>query len=204
MEIKASQVKELRERTGTGMMECKSALVESNGDIDAAIALLRKKGLSAVAKKAHRATQEGLIGSYIHIGGKIGVLVEVNCETDFVARTDDFQQLTREIAMHVAASAPRFLGREEVTEEILAKEREIYKAQAALTGKPAPVIEKIVDGKLDKFYGETCLLEQPWVKDPSMTVQEFISSHVAKFGENIRIRRFSRFVLGEGLDQDAS
>jgi len=203
-EIKASLVKELRERTGTGMMECKSALVESNGDIDAAIALLRKKGLSAVAKKAHRATQEGLIGSYIHIGGKIGVLVEVNCETDFVARTDDFQLLAREIAMHVAASAPRFLAREEVTDEILAKEREIYKAQAALTGKPAAVIDKIVDGKLDKFYGETCLLEQPWVKDPSMSVQEYISSHVAKFGENIRIRRFSRFVLGEGLDQEAS
>ncbi len=204
MEIKASLVKELRERTGTGMMECKSALVESRGDIDAAIALLRKKGLSAVAKKAHRATQEGLIASYIHIGGRIGVLVEVNCETDFVARTDDFQQLTREIAMHVAASAPRFLAREEVTEETLAKEREIYKAQAALTGKPAPVIEKIVVGKIDKFYGETCLMEQPWVKDPSMTVQEFVSSHVAKFGENIRIRRFSRFVLGEELDQEAS
>ncbi len=200
MEIKASLVKELRERTGTGMMECKNALVEAGGDLDAAIALLRKKGLSAVAKKAHRETGEGVIGSYIHIGGKIGVLVEVNCETDFVARTDDFQQLTREIAMHIAASAPRFLAREEVTPKILEAEREIYREQALKTGKPAQVVDKIVDGKLDKFYSEACLLEQPWVKDPSLSVQEHISSYVAKLGENIRVSRFARFALGESLE----
>ena len=197
MDIKASQVKELRERTGTGMMQCKSALVESQGDIEAAIKILRKKGLSAVAKKSHRQTTEGLIGSYVHIGGKIGVLVEVNCETDFVARTDDYKELVKDLSMHVAASAPRFVSREEVTPEILDQEREIYREQALKTGKPANVVEKIVEGKLNKFYAEACLLEQPFVKDPTITVQDRVSTCVAKIDENIRVRRFSRFALGE-------
>jgi elongation factor Ts len=200
MEITASMVKELRERTGTGMMECKAALVEAAGDMEAAITILRKKGLSAVEKKAHRETSEGLVGSYIHPGGKIGVLVEVNCETDFVARTDQFKQLVKDISMHIAASAPRFIQREEVTREVLDVEREIYRAQAAQTGKPAQVAEKIVEGKMEKFYAEACLLEQPFVKDPTATVKELVSSMIAKVGENIRVRRFARFVLGEGSD----
>jgi len=200
MEITASQVKELRERTGTGMMECKTALVEAQGDIEGAIAILRKKGLSAGAKKAHRETSEGLVGAYIHVGGKIGVIVEVNCETDFVARTADFQQLVKDISMHVAASAPRFVSREEVTAETLASEREIYTVQAAKTGKPAPVVEKIVDGKIEKFYAEACLMEQPFVKDPGITVKDLISTYIGKLGENIRVKRFARFVLGEGVE----
>ncbi|HKY32156.1 MAG TPA: translation elongation factor Ts [Candidatus Polarisedimenticolia bacterium] len=204
MDITASQVKELRERTGTGMMECKSALVEAKGDIEQAIAILRKKGLSAGAKKAHRETSEGQVGSYIHVGGKIGVMVEVNCETDFVARTTDFQQLVKDISMHVAASAPRFVGRDEVTEDVLAAEREIYREQALKTGKPAAVVDKIVEGKVEKFYAEACLLEQPFVKDPSITVQDLVSSYIAKLGENIRVRRFARFVLGESHDSRKS
>jgi elongation factor Ts len=200
MEITASMVKDLRERTGTGMMECKAALVEAAGDMEAAIAVLRKKGLSAVAKKAHRETSEGLVGSYIHPGGKIGVMVEVNCETDFVARTDPFKQLVKDISMHIAASAPRFVQREEVTREVLDAEREIYRAQAAQTGKPPHVAEKIVEGKMEKFYTEACLLEQPFVKDPTATVKDLVSSMIAKVGENIRVRRFARFVLGEGSD----
>jgi len=201
MEITASMVKELRSRTGAGMMECKHALVESGGDMEKGISILRKKGLSAVAKKAHRETSEGVVGSYIHPGGKIGVLVEVNCETDFVARTDDFQALVKDLSLHVAASAPRVVSREEVTEDLLEAEREIYREQAAKTGKPPAVIEKIVDGKLEKFYAEACLLEQPFVKDPSISVQERIAATVAKLGENIRVRRFARFVLGEGSDK---
>jgi len=204
MEITASQVKELRERTGTGMMECKTALVEAKGNLDEAIAILRKKGLSAGAKRAHRATQEGQIASYIHVGGKIGVMVEVNCETDFVARTADFQQLTKDLSMHVAASAPRFVSREEVKPSDLEQERVIYREQAAKTGKPAAVVEKIVEGKLEKFYAETCLLEQPFVKDPTITVQDHVSSFVAKLGENIRVRRFVRFALGENVEDTAS
>ena len=200
MEITASMVKELRERTGTGMMECKTALVEAQGDLEGAIAILRKKGLSAGARKAHRETQEGLVGSYIHVGGRIGVLVEVNCETDFVARTPNFQQLTKDIAMHVAASAPRFIRREEVTQQLLDEERAIYREQAAKSGKPAAVVDKIVEGKLEKFFAESCLLEQPFVKDPTITVQDLISSSIAKIGENIRVRRFARFVLGESSD----
>ena len=200
MEITAPMVKELRERTGTGMMECKSALVEARGDMDEAISILRKKGLSAGAKKAHRETLEGQVGSYIHVGGKIGVLVEVNCETDFVARTGDFQQLVKDLSMHVAASAPRFVGREQVTSKDIEAEREIYREQALKTGKPAAVVDKIVDGKVEKFYAEACLLEQPFVKDPSITVQDLISSYIAKLGENIRVRRFARFVLGESQD----
>ena len=200
MQITAGMVRELRERTGTGMMECKEALSEASGNIDEAIAILRKKGLAAVAKRAHRATSEGLVGSYIHPGGRIGVLVEVNCETDFVARTPEFQQMVKDVSMQVAASAPRFLSREEVTPELLEKEREIYRDQAMRTGKPPAVVEKIVDGKMEKFYSEACLLEQPFVKEPSMTVNELIASQISKTGENIRVRRFCRFVLGEGTE----
>jgi elongation factor Ts len=198
MQINATQVKELRERTGTGFMECKEALAEAKGDIEEAISILRKKGLAAVSKRAHRATTEGIVGSYIHPGGRIGVLVEVNCETDFVARTDEFQQLVKDLCMQVAASAPRFLGREEVTPEILAKEREIYRDQAARSGKPEKILDKIVEGKMEKFYSEACLLEQPFVKDPAMTVNELMAGAIARTGENMRIRRFCRFVLGEG------
>ena len=186
------------------MMECKTALVEAKGDMEQAIAILRKKGLSAGAKKAHRETSEGLVGSYIHVGGKIGVLVEVNCETDFVARTADFQQLVKDISMHVAASAPRFVSREEVTPDLLEAERVIYSEQAAKTGKPPAVVEKIVDGKIEKFYAETCLTEQPFVKDPSITVKDLVSSLIGKLGENIRIKRFARFVLGEGAESKKS
>jgi len=201
MEITASMVKELRERTGTGLMECKGALAEASGNMDEAIAILRKKGLASAAKRAHRATSEGLVGSYVHPGGRIGVIVEVNCETDFVARTADFQQLVKDVCMHVAAASPRFLQREDVTEEILAKEREIYREQAARTGKPEKVLDKIVDGKMEKFYAETCLLEQAFVKDPAITVKDLVAAAVAKTGENMRIRRFARFVLGEGAEE---
>ena len=198
MQINASQVKELRERTGTGFMECKEALAEAKGNIDEAIAILRKKGLAAASKRAHRATSEGIVGSYVHPGGRIGVLVEVNCETDFVARTDEFRQLVKDLCMQVAAAAPRFLDREEVTPEILGNEREIYRAQAAASGKPEKVLDKIVEGKMEKFYSETCLLEQPFIKDPSTTVKDLVNAAIAKTGEHMRVRRFCRFVLGEG------
>jgi len=197
MEITASSVKTLREKTGVGMMECKRALVEAAGDMSEAETILRKRGLAAAAGKSGRATAEGSIGSYIHPGSRIGVLVELNCETDFVARTDDFQQLLKDIAMHVAASSPRFVSREEVTPAVLEKEREIYRDQAAATGKPAAVVEKIVDGKLEKFYEEFCLLEQPFVKDQDTTVGNLIAQKVAKLGENIRVSRFVRFQLGD-------
>ena len=203
MAISAAQVKELRERTGVGMMECKSALEQSGGDLSEAEKILRKKGLAAAEKKAARATSEGAIGSYIHAGGKLGVLVEINCETDFVARTPQFQQLLKDVAMHVAASNPRFVSRDEVTPGVLEAEREIYRAQAAATGKPPAVVEKIVEGKLEKYYEEFCLLEQPFVKDPETTVGGMVSQQVAKIGENIRIRRFVRFRLGDGLDTPA-
>ena len=196
MEITAQMVKELRDQTGAPMMDCKKALAESDGDIEAAIDYLRQKGMSAAAKKAHRETAEGVVGSYIHAGGKIGVLVEVNCETDFVARTDDFQELVKEIAMHVAAADPRFVRREEVTEEVLDREREIYKQQALDSDKPENIVERIVEGKMEKFYGETVLLEQPFVKDPDRTVEERIAETVGKLGENIQVRRFARFELG--------
>ena len=198
MDIKADQVKELREKTGVGMMECKSALSEAKGDIEAAITILRKKGLASLAKKAGRETREGLIGSYVH-GGKIGVLVEVNCESDFVARTADFQALAKDLAMHVAASDPRFLRKEDVTEDVLAKEREIYKELARSEGKPDSVLDRIVEGRLGKFYSQTCLLEQPFVKDPNgAPVREHIASLIQKLGENIQVARFVRFKLGEG------
>jgi elongation factor Ts len=197
MQITAAMVKELRERTSAGMMECKAALGEAGGNLDEAVSILRKKGLASAAKRAGRSTSEGLVGSYVHPGGRIGVLLEVNCETDFVARTEEFQQLVKDLSMHVAAAAPRFLKREDVTEAILAKEREIYREQAARTGKPEKVLDRIVDGKMEKFYSEACLLEQPFVKDPSISVQDLLTAAIAKTGENMRIRRFARYALGE-------
>jgi elongation factor Ts len=195
--ISAQQVKELRDRTGVGFAACREALVEAGGDIERAIDLLRKKGQATAAKKAQRATSEGLVSCYIHAGGKIGVLIEVNCESDFVARTDDFQRLCHDVAMHIAALDPRFLRREDVTQETLDREREIYKEQAKATGKPEAVIEKIVSGKMEKFYEENCLYEQHFIKDEGLTVKELIDHTIAKIGENIAVRRFSRFKVGE-------
>ncbi len=195
--IPAQLVKELRERTNAGFADCRAALVEANGDIEKAISVLRKKGQAAAAKKATREATEGLVGSYIHAGGKIGVLVELNCESDFVARTDAFIQLSHDIAMHIAALDPRYVRREEVTPEMLAKEKEIYKAQALATGKPEAVVEKITTGKMEKFYEENCLYEQHYIKDESVTIGEMIAQAIAKLGENIAIRRFVRFKVGE-------
>ena len=201
MQVTAQMVKELRERTGAPMMQCKSALTESGGSIEDAIHLLRKKGLAAAAKKAGRTTAEGAVGSYIHAGGKIGVLVEVNCETDFVGRTDDFQALVKDIAMHVAAADPRFLRREEVTEGDLERERDVYRGQVRAEGKPEHLIDRIVNGKMEKFYSDTVLLEQPFVKNPDQTVGEMITEKIAHLGENIQLRRFVRFRLGEGIEK---
>ena len=195
--IPAQLVKQLRERTGAGFAACREALIEAQGNLESAIDILRKKGQAAAAKKAQRATSEGLVGSYIHAGGKIGVLVEVNCESDFVARTEDFQRLCHDVAMHIAALDPRFLRREEVTQEILDREREIYKDQAKQTGKPEPVIDKIVNGKMEKFYEENCLYEQHFIKDEGVTIKELVDQAIAKVGENIAVRRFSRFKVGE-------
>ncbi len=195
--IPAQQVKQLRERTGAGFNDCRAALIETGGDLEQAINVLRKKGQAAAQKKAQRQASEGLVGSYIHAGGKIGVLVEVNCESDFVARTEEFQRLCHDVAMHIAALDPRFLRREEVTPEILDREREIYREQARASGKPEPVIEKIVTGKMEKFYEENCLYEQHFIKDEAMTVKELIDQAIAKLGENIAVRRFSRFKVGE-------
>jgi elongation factor Ts len=197
MQIPAQLVKQLRERTSAGFNDCRAALVEANGDLEKAIDILRKKGQAAAAKKAQREASEGLVGSYIHAGGKIGVLVELNCESDFVARTEAYQQLSHDIAMHIAALDPRYVRREEVTPEMLEKEREIYKAQALATGKPEAVVEKIVTGKMEKFYEENCLYEQHYIKDESVTIGEMIAQAVAKLGENISIRRFVRFKVGE-------
>jgi elongation factor Ts len=197
VQIPAQLVKELRERTGAGFSDCRNALIEANGVIEKAIEILRKKGQAAAAKKAQREASEGLVGSYIHAGGKIGVLVELNCESDFVARTDAFQQLSHDIAMHIAALDPRYVRREEVTPEMLEKERDIYKAQALATGKPEAVVEKIVNGKMEKFYEENCLYEQHFIKDESVTIGEMIAQSIAKLGENISIRRFARFKVGE-------
>ncbi|MGA2260434.1 MAG: translation elongation factor Ts [Acidobacteriota bacterium] len=196
MNITADVVKTLREKTGVGFMECKNALQEANGDLEAAVTILRKKGLSASARKASRETKEGSIGCYVH-NGKIGVMVEVNCESDFVARNADFQTLIHDIAMQVVASDPRFIRKEDVTEDVLAKEREIFREQARTTGKPDNVLDKIVEGRLAKFYAEACLLEQPFVKEPSISVKDHIASHVQKIGENIQVRRFVRYRLGE-------
>src|SRR6266849_3609043 len=197
VQIPAQLVKELRERTNAGFADCRAALVEANGDIEKAISVLRKKGQAAAAKKAQREASEGLVGSYIHAGGKIGVLVELNCESDFVARTDAFQQLSHDIAMHVAALDPGDVRREEVTPEMLEKEREIYRAQAVATGKPENVVEKIVTGKMEKFYEENCLYEQHYIKDEGQTISEMVNGAIAKLGENISIRRFARFKVGE-------
>ena len=195
--ITAAQVKELREKTNAPMMDCKQALTESKGDMEGAIVLLRKKGVATAAKKATRATSEGTVTSYIHAGGKIGVLVEVNCESDFVARTEDFKTLVHDIAMHIAATDPRYVRKEDVTPDAFEKEKDIFRAQAAQTGKPAPVIEKIVEGKMGKFYEEVCLYEQPFIKDQTMTVHQLIASVVGKLGENISVRRFARFKVGD-------
>ena len=197
MEIPAKLVKELRERTGAGFSDCRAALVEAAGVIEKAIEILRKKGQAAAAKKATREATEGLVGSYIHAGGKIGVLVEVNCESDFVARTEAFHQLCHDIAMHVAALDPRYVRREEVTPDMLEKERDIYRAQALASGKPEAVVEKIVNGKMEKFYEENCLYEQHYIKDEGVTIGEMVNNAIAKLGENIAIRRFARFKVGE-------
>jgi elongation factor Ts len=197
MEIPAKLVKELRERTGAGFSDCRAALIEASANIEKAIEILRKKGQAAAAKKAQREASEGLVGSYIHAGGKIGVIVELNCESDFVARTEAFQQLSHDIAMHIAALDPRYVRREDVTPEMLEKERDIYKAQALATGKPENVVDKIVSGKMEKFYEENCLYEQHYIKDESVTIGEMISQAIAKLGENISIRRFVRFKVGE-------
>jgi len=201
MKITADMVRDLRERTGAGMLDCKKALEESGGDAEKAIEILRKRGLAAAAKKAGRVAAEGAVGSYIHAGGKIGVLVEVNCETDFVARTDEFQELVRDVAMHIAAAEPRFVSREEVTDEVLATERRIYREQALEQGKPEAVVDRIVDGKVGKFYAEAVLLEQPFIKDPDKTIGDLLAEKIAKIGENIRVRRFSRYRLGEGIEK---
>jgi elongation factor Ts len=203
MQISAQLVKELRERTGAGFSDCRAALVEADGVIEKAVEILRKKGQAAAARKATREATEGLVGSYIHAGGKIGVLVEVNCESDFVARTEAFQLLCHDIAMHIAALDPKYVRREEVTPEMLEKEREIYRAQAQATGKPEAVVEKIVTGKMEKFYEENCLYEQHYIKDEGVTIGEMVKSAIAKLGENITIRKFARFKVGEIGDSSA-
>jgi elongation factor Ts len=197
-EINAAMVKKLRDLTGAGMMECKAALTEAGGDIEAATTILRKRGLAQAGKKAGRATKEGVVGSYIHMGGKIGVLVEVNCESDFVARTDDFQNLAREVAMHIAAANPQYVRREEVPADVLDRERAIYRGQMEGQKKPEAVLDKIVEGKLNSFYEQVCLLDQPSIRDPKLTIGQIVTAAIAKMGENIAIPRFVRFKLGEG------
>ncbi len=195
--ITADQVKQLRDKTGAGMMDCKTALTEAGGDAEKAVELLRKKGLASAAKRAGRTAKDGMIAHYIHMGGKLGVLVEVNCETDFVARTEDFQTLGKELAMHIAAADPRYVKREDIPPAVLEKEREIYRAQFAGSGKPENVIEKIVDGKLESYYAQVCLLDQPSVRDPNVTIKQMITNAAAKTGENVTVSRFVRFKLGE-------
>src|SRR4051812_42477055 len=197
IEITAAMVKQLRDKTGAGMMECKAALAEANGNIDDAITLLRKRGLAQAAKRAGRTTAQGMIGSYIHMGGKIGVLVEVNCESDFVARTEDFQNLVKEIGMHIAAADPKWVRREDVPAEAVDKEKSIYRAQMENTGKPANVLDKIVEGKLGSFYSQFVLLDQPSIRDNNVTIGQLITQATAKTGENIQINRFVRFRVGE-------
>ena len=197
MKITAEQVKKLREQTGAPMMECKRALEEAKGNTDEAYTVLRKRGQAAAAKRAGRATKEGLVGSYVHAGGKIGVIAEVNCESDFVARNGEFQELVHDIAMHIAATAPRFIRKEEISDEVMAKEQDVFRAQAEKSDKPSAVVERMVEGRLGKFYEESCLYEQRFVRDPGQTIAELIASKVAKFGENINVSRFSRFKIGE-------
>ena len=195
--ISATQVKELREKTGAPMMDCKHALTEAKGDLEQAVVLLRKKGISVAGKKASRVTREGAVASYIHAGGKIGVLLEVNCESDFVARTDDFKELVHDIAMHIAASDPKFVRKEDVTPADFAREKEIYLAQAVASGKPPNIAEKMVAGKMEKFYEEVCLLEQPFIRDQTISIGQLVATKIGKLGENIAVRRFARFKVGE-------
>ena len=199
--ITAEQVKELRERTGAGMMDCKKALTETNGDMDKACDFLREKGLAAAAKRAGKVAAEGLIESYIHGGGRIGVLLELNCETDFVAKTDNFKSLAKDIAMQIAASNPTYVRREEVPADIVNHEREVLRAQAINEGKPAHIAEKMVEGRVEKYYKEVCLMEQPFIKDSDKIVSQVITENIAKIGENISIRRFTRYLLGEGIEK---
>ncbi len=197
MEIKASQVKELRDKTGAGMMDCKKALMEAEGDMDKAVEILRKKGIAKAEKKASREAKDGLVEAYIHPGGKLGVLVEVNCETDFVANTADFKEFVHNLAMHIAASNPLAIDRESIPEEVVEKEMRIYREQAIESGKPEHIVEKIATGKLEKFYSENVLLEQAYIRDPEKTIKDYLTEMVAKLGENISIRRFVRFQIGE-------
>ena len=201
MEVTAALVKELRERTGAGMLDCKKMLIEANGDMDKAIDLLREKGLAAAAKKAGRIAAEGLVDSYIHMGGKIGVLVEVNCETDFVANTDRFKALCHDVAMHIAAAKPEFLDKADVPTDNLEKEKEVLRAQALNEGKPEKIVERMVEGRIEKYYKEVCLMEQPFVKDPDKTIRDLISEATVAIGEKISVRRFVRFERGEGIEK---
>jgi elongation factor Ts len=203
-EITAQLVKQLRERTGAGMMDCKKALIEANGDIGAAEVVLRKRGIASAGKKSARATRQGLIGSYIHSGGQLGVLVEVNCESDFVARTDDFKELVHDIAMHIAAADPRYIRQEDVPPEVLEKEREIQRARAIFEGKPEKVADRVVEGRMVKYYEEVCLLEQPFVKEASLTVGQLIKTKIAKLGENITVSRFTRYKVGDVAAAEAA
>jgi elongation factor Ts len=198
-EITASLVKQLRERTGAGMMECKSALTEAKGDLGEAEVVLRKRGIASAGKKASRTTKQGVVGSYIHAGAQLGVLIEVNCESDFVARTDDFQELVRDLAMHIAAADPQFVRKEDVTPSAIEKEKDIQRARALNEGKPEKMVDKIVDGRMAKFYEEVCLYEQPFVKENTMTVDQLIKTKIAKLGENISVSRFARFKVGDAI-----
>jgi elongation factor Ts len=203
-EITAALVKQLRERTGAGMMECKKALVESKGNLEEGETLLRKWGIASASKKASRTTKQGLIGTYIHAGGQLGVMVEVNCESDFVARTDDFKELVHDVAMHIAAADPRFIRKEDVTQDVIDKERDIQRARALNEGKPPAVAEKMIEGRMGKFYEEICLLEQPFVKEPGITVGQLVKTKIAKLGENMTIARFARFKVGETTANELS
>jgi elongation factor Ts len=203
-EITAALVKDLRERTGAGMMECKKALVEAKGDLAEAEVVLRKHGIASAGKKATRATKQGLIGCYIHHGGQLGVMVEVNCESDFVARTDDFKELVHDIAMHIAAADPRFIRKEDVTQDVLDKEKEIQRARAINEGKPEKMADKIVEGRMNKFYEEICLMEQPFVKEATLTVSQLVKTKIAKLGENISVSRFTRFKVGDAPATDGN
>ncbi|TDY50505.1 elongation factor Ts [Alicyclobacillus sacchari] len=203
-EITAAMVKELREKTGAGMMDCKKALTEADGNMERAMEVLRERGLASAAKKAGRVAAEGLVESYIHGGGRIGVLVEVNCETDFVAKNDDFRTFVKDIAMHIAAANPLYVRREEVPAEVVEKEREILRAQTLNEGRPENIVDKIVDGRIDKFFKENCLMEQMFVKDPDKSIETLLKEKIATIGENISIRRFARFVVGEGIEKQES
>ena len=204
MEISATAVKDLREKTGAGMMDCKKALVETAGDFEKAVDYLRKKGIASAAKKAGRATKEGLVTSYIHGEGRVGVLLEVNCETDFVARTEQFRGFVRDVSMHIAAANPQWVTPDEVPADIIAKEKEIAVAQMQASGKPAAVLEKIAEGKIKKFYEDNCLMQQVFVKDPNKTIEQLLKEMIATLGENMSVRRFARFVLGEGVKETAA